>query len=74
MKDMKAIQTVPLEQLYASPAEIGRAFSLGHSHVYKLIDEMKHSSYKSAVVAYGKVVRVRIKDFENFWREYAAKN
>ena len=64
-----------LKQIYASPKEIGKAYSLGHTHVYSLIQDMRESKrYRDGIVAYGKVHRVRLSTFEAFWREYANKH
>lgn len=32
-----------LKQIYASPKEIGKAYSLGHTHVYSLLHTMRES-------------------------------
>ncbi len=63
-----------LKQIYASPKEIGKAYSLGHTHVYDLLQAMRNSKYRDGVVAYGKIIRVRLSTFEAFWREYAKKH
>lgn len=68
-------KVVELQQLYASPKELAKAYSLGHTHVYSLLQTMRESKrYRDGIVAYGKVLRVRLSAFESFWREYANKH
>lgn len=65
-------QAVKLNQLYASPACLGQLFNIGSSHIYQLLKVMRNDKvYKDYVVSYGKVTRVKITKFEEFWREYA---
>jgi len=69
------VKVIDLKQLYASPKELCKAYSLGHTHVYDLLQAMRNSrKYRDDVVAYGKVIRVRLPAFDAFWREYARKH
>lgn len=68
-------KVVELQQLYASSREIEQAYSLGHTHVHDLLKAMRESKrYRDGIVAYGKVLRVRLSTFEAFWGEYANKH
>lgn len=69
------VKITELQQLYASPKEICKAYSLGRNHVYSLLRAMKGSKrYRDEVVAYSKVMRVKLAAFDEFWREYAARH
>ena len=75
MKLEAKVKVVELQQLYASPKELAKAYSLGHTHVYGLLQTMRESKrYRDGIVAYGKVLRVRLSTFEAFWRDYANKH
>lgn len=69
------IKVTEIQQLYASPKEICKAYSLGRNHVYSLLRDMKaNRRYRDGVVAYSKVIRVKLAVFDEFWREYAARH
>lgn len=66
---MKNVEVVRLEQLYASPTNIAKLFDLGMTHTRELINEMRASKkWRNSVIAYNRVVRVNIADFERFWK------
>ena len=72
---MPDVEAVKLQQLYASPAGIGKLYDMGHSHVYTLLKAMRaDKDYRDSVVSYGKVTRVKLAAFDRFWRAYAAKH
>lgn len=66
---MREVEVIRLEQLWAKPKDLEKLFSLGHTHVYDLIGQMKkHPKWRGSIVAYDHVTRVNIADFEKFWR------
>ncbi|WP_044503195.1 hypothetical protein [Megasphaera massiliensis] len=66
---MKEVEVVRLEQLYASPKHLAELYDLGMTCTRALIDEMRASKkWRPSVIAYDRMVRVNIADFEAFWR------
>lgn len=62
------MEVIQVPQLYATVKEIAKIFSIGEFTARQLIHEMARSKYKPGVVCYGRMLRVKISEFEKFFQ------
>lgn len=66
---MQDVQVVKTPQLYTDVKGICDMFDLSDSTTRRLVHEMQQSKkWKKSVIAYGRMLRIKISDFESFFQ------
>lgn len=66
---MENMEVVKVHQIYADVKGLAEIFAISECTVRRLINEMKKDKkWKKGIIAYERMLRIRIADFEGFFK------